>query len=98
MNLFYEDGLHLIKEGNELLAKGIMIFYKLRDSWNYMPPILVSSSAKHIARQILVIAKLSGTKDFIWEALFVISTSQQGITCSKLSTETREKGVKTVQN
>ena len=30
-----------------------------------MPPILVSSSTKHIAAQILVIAKLSGTKDFI---------------------------------
>ena len=30
-----------------------------------MPPILVSSSAKHIATHILVIAKLSGTRDFI---------------------------------
>ena len=28
MDLFYEDGLHLIKEGNELLAKELMIFYK----------------------------------------------------------------------
>ena len=28
MDLFYEDGVHLIKEGNELLAKEIMIFYK----------------------------------------------------------------------
>ena len=37
----------------------------LRDSRNYMPPILVPSSAKHIATQILVIAKLNGRKDFI---------------------------------
>ena len=28
INLFYENDLHLIKEGNELLAKGIKIFYK----------------------------------------------------------------------
>ena len=31
---------------------------KLQDSWSYMPPILVPSSAKRIARQMLVIAKL----------------------------------------
>ena len=30
-----------------------------------MPPILVPSSAKRIAAQILVIAKLNGRKDFI---------------------------------
>ena len=30
-----------------------------------MLPILVSSSAKHIAAQILVIAKLNGRKDFV---------------------------------
>ena len=30
-----------------------------------MPPILVSSSAKRIATQILVIAKLNGRKDFV---------------------------------
>ena len=30
-----------------------------------MPPILVPSSAKRIATQILVIAKLHGRKDFI---------------------------------
>ena len=28
MDLFYEDGLHIIKEGNEVLAKEIMAFYK----------------------------------------------------------------------
>ena len=37
----------------------------LRDSGNYMAPILVLSSAKLIARKILVIAKLNGRKDFI---------------------------------
>ena len=37
----------------------------LGDSRNYAPPILVSSSAKSIATQILVIAKLDGRKDFI---------------------------------
>ena len=31
----------------------------LGDSRNYMPPILVPSSAKRIASQILVIAKLN---------------------------------------
>ena len=36
-----------------------------------MPPILVPSSAKRIATQVLVIAKLNGRKDFL-EALFVI--------------------------
>ena len=30
-----------------------------------MPPVLVPSSAKRIATEILVIAKLSGRKDFI---------------------------------
>ena len=34
---------------------------ELGDSRNYMPPILLPSSAK----QILVIAKLNGRKDFI---------------------------------
>ena len=37
----------------------------LGDSRNYMPPILVPSSAKRIATQILVIAELNGRKDFI---------------------------------
>ena len=37
----------------------------LGDSQNYMPPILVPSSAKRIATQILVTAKLNGKKDFI---------------------------------
>ena len=39
--------------------------YLLGDSRNYMLPILVPSSAKRIATQILVIAKLNQRKDFI---------------------------------
>ena len=35
------------------------------DSWNYMPLILVPSSAKRIATQILVIAKSNESEDFI---------------------------------
>ena len=35
------------------------------DSRNYMPPILIPSSGKHIATQILVIAKLNQRKYFI---------------------------------
>ena len=38
---------------------------QLGDSRNYMPPILVPSSAKRIATQIAVIAKLNGRRDFI---------------------------------
>ena len=37
----------------------------LGDSWNYMSPILVSSSAKRIGTQMLVIEKLNGRRDFI---------------------------------
>ena len=37
MDLFYEDGLHLIKEGNEFLAKEIMTFYKELSFTNYNP-------------------------------------------------------------
>ena len=39
--------------------------YLLEDSQNYMPPVLLPSSAKRITTQILVIAKLNGRKDFI---------------------------------
>ena len=35
------------------------------DSWNYMPPIPVPSSAKRIGACILVIAKLNGIEDFV---------------------------------
>ena len=41
------------------------IMHALGDGWNYMPPILVPSSAKRISTRVLVIAKLSGRKDFI---------------------------------
>ena len=37
----------------------------LGDSWNYMPPILVLSSAKRIATQIEVIEKINGRRYFI---------------------------------
>ena len=37
----------------------------LEDSQNYMPPIVAPSSAKRIALQIVVIAKLNGKKDVI---------------------------------
>ena len=40
------------------------LIYKLGDSRNYMPPILVPSSAKRITTQILVIAKLNVRKNF----------------------------------
>ena len=45
----------------------------LGDSRNYMPLILVPSSAKRIAIKILVIAKLNEKKILFWESLFVIS-------------------------
>ena len=38
---------------------------QLGDSWNYMPPILVPSSAKLVPTQISAIVKLNGRKDFI---------------------------------
>ena len=49
----------------------LIIHYKIiipGDSGNSMPPILVPSSAKRIATQILLIAKLNGRKDFILRA------------------------------
>ena len=60
---------------NEVTIKKLCFFYLseekkvayilLGDSWNYMPPILVSSSAKRIATQMLVTEKLNGRKDFV---------------------------------
>ena len=61
----------------------------LGDSWNYMPPILIPSSAKRIATKILVIAKLNG-KDFTFRGFVCDIMSQQGINCSKLETEAQE--------
>ena len=51
----------------------------LGDSRNYMPSILVGSSAKRIATQILVIAKLNGRKDFTWRVFVcdIIRTSKE---------------------
>ena len=40
-------------------------YSKLGNSRNYMPPILVPSSAKRIKTQTVVIAKLNGKKYFI---------------------------------
>ena len=62
----------------------------LWDSWNYMPPILVRSSAKHIATQVSVIAKWK--KRFFWEAFCLwYYPPLQGTKGSKLATETQEK-------
>ena len=75
-------------------------FFKLGDSWNYMPPILVPCSAKRISTQILVIAKLSGRKDFILRTFFMIlyvparSNWRAKIrceSCSKLRTKILER-------
>ena len=64
----------------------------LEDSRNYMPPILVPSSAKRIATQILVIAKLNGRKDFILR-VFVCDITRPSkklpIQSSNLSTRIR---------
>ena len=49
----------------QTLLRSNVFFNILGDSPNYMPLILVPSSAKRIATQILVIAKLNGRKDFI---------------------------------
>ena len=38
MDLFYEEGLHLMKKGNEPLAKEIMVFYKKLSSTVYNTP------------------------------------------------------------
>ena len=46
MNLFYEDGLHLLKERNDFLAKEIMNFYKELSFTVYNPPRI---SYKNIA-------------------------------------------------
>ena len=50
------------------------LLYKLGDSWIYMPPILVPSSAKPITSQILVIAKLNRRKYIFLRALFRMSS------------------------
>ena len=62
----------------------------LGDSWNYMPPIFVSSSFKCIAVQILVTAKLNGEKNYFERLCLRYYPSLLGTTCSKLPTEAQE--------
>ena len=52
----------MVFSGNSIYFIFLVI---LGDSQNYMPRILVPSSTKRIATQILVIAKLNQRKDFI---------------------------------
>ena len=47
------------------MAENFLVHTVLGDSQNYVLPILVLSSAKCIATQILVMAKLNGRKGFI---------------------------------
>ena len=56
--------------------KRFCIDLSLGDSWNYMLPILVPSTAKRITTHILVTAKVNGRKYLSWEALFMISSVQ----------------------
>ena len=49
----------------EIVMNRILLLNLLEHNRNYMPPILVPSSAKCIATQILVIAKLNRRKDII---------------------------------
>ena len=49
----------------EIVKKRILLLNLLEDSRNYMPPILVPSSAKCITTQILITVKLNRRKDFI---------------------------------
>ena len=56
------------REENNSITRNLSrsdILILLGDSWNYMPPILVPSSAKRITTQMLVIQKLDPTKDFV---------------------------------
>ena len=55
----------IIWEKNNFLVEANFNVDILEDSWNYMLPILVSSTAKCIATQVLVISKLNRRKDFI---------------------------------
>ena len=68
---------------NELSIKHLI---KLGDSWNYMLPILVSSSVKCIAVPILAIAKLN----YFERLCLWYHPSLQGTTDSKLAIEAQE--------
>ena len=64
-----------------------------------MPPILVPSSTKRIATQMLVPEKLNGRKEFCFERLCLrYHPSHQKTTCSKLATQEQELDVKTVED
>ena len=55
-----------------------------------MPPILVWSSVKCIAAQILVIAKLNGEINYFERLNLWYHPFLQGTTCSKLPIETQK--------
>ena len=62
----------------------------LGDSRNYMPPILVTSSAKLIVSQILIIVKLNGRKYFVLRVLFLfVPAGNYLFKISNLSTRIR---------
>ena len=73
----------------------MLYYHKLRDSWNYMPPILVPFSARSIVTQILVIVKQNGRIDFILKG-FVCDiirpnkSQQSHPSHAKLATEAQE--------
>ena len=74
-------------KGTRLADLEALFYY----NWNYMPPILVPSSAKHIAIQVLVIAKWK-KRFFFWEVFCLwFHPSLQRITCPKSATEIQEK-------
>ena len=54
--------MFLTKFIGDRVFSSISVWTFLVDRWNYMPPILVPSSAKRIATQILVIAKVHEKK------------------------------------
>ena len=55
-----------------------------------MPPILVPSSAKYIATQILVTAKLNGRNDFLRDFVCDVIRSYKEHIQLKLAIETQE--------
>ena len=62
----------------------ILWLIKLGNSWNYMPPILVPSSTKRIATQILVILKLYERR-FYFQKFSLWYSSLQETTCPNFS-------------
>ena len=63
-----------------------------------MPPILVPSSARRIASQILVIVKLNGRKDFILRVLFSFVPARNYLfKVSNLSTRIRCESCSTLR-